>query len=458
MHNKNGVSTPVIIHLFALAHALIAIMSRVANYVDDVPLTILTLALVVIIALRHGLQAEIVAILALMSTLVGYLLGLVGGDLIELIIHDRMLAPALTTALLTELLGWGIYAFARVRGGAKSIHSSWKQPIPQIIVIAIAILLFRISYTLIFNSSYISETSITTELNRLLENTVAILVMLSGNMLFVSFRTQFTDRIELRSAFTVLLTLLFSAAITLLVYYDFPHGNGKIFAMLPFLRLYAVILLCDVVVYALFKLVDYVLISHAELHAERGKKHQAQFQYNKLKMQINPHFLFNSLNILDFLVLEQETERASAFIHKLSDCYRYMLKNEDEQLVLLQEELIFARKYAELLQERFTSGFSIRYEIQDDCLARHIVPCALQLLIENATKHNIVSPDQPLEITIRTEGDRLLVSNPLQPRLSKQPSTRKGLNNIRQQYLDLSGKEIVVEQTDTEFRVELPLL
>ena len=290
MNQNKGLSTPMIIHLFALAHAVIALLSRVINYVDDVPLTILTQALVVIIGLRHGLQAEIVAILALIGTFVGYLLGLVGGQLIELVIHDKLLAPALTTALLTELLGWLIYAFARLRGGPRIHREGWTQPIPQVVVIALAILLFRISYTLIFNSDYCSETSITIELNKLLDNTVAILAMLCGNMIFVSVRTRFIQRIDLRSAITVVTTCLFTAFITLLVYYDFPQGSGKIFAMLPFLRLYAVILLCNVVVYALFRLIDYVLISHAELNAERGKKHQAQFQYNKLKMQINPHF------------------------------------------------------------------------------------------------------------------------------------------------------------------------
>lgn len=89
---------------------------------------------------------------------------------------------------------------------------------------------------------------------------------------------------------------------------------------------------------------------------------------------------------------------------------------------------------------------------------RHIVPCALQLLIENATKHNAVSIDSPLEVAITVEEDRLRVSNRLQPRLSKQPSTGKGLKNIRQQYLDLANQPIHVEQTDTEFIVELPLL
>ena len=100
-----------------------------------------------------------------------------------------------------------------------------------------------------------------------------------------------------------------------------------------------------------------------------------------LKSQVNPHFLFNSLNILDYLVQEGQTERASAFIRKLADSYRYMLKTEDEPLVTLQEEIDFAHKYSELLQERFASGFTVHYQIDDQLLNRSIIPCCLQLLI-----------------------------------------------------------------------------
>lgn len=451
-------STPWVIHLFALAHALIAILSRMANYVDDVPLTVLTLALVVVIAIRHGLQAELIAILALVGTFAGYLFGSFGATLVGKVVHDEVLAPALTTALFTELLGWGVYAVARLRGATLERRPSWTPPIPQIVLIVLAILLFRISYTLIFNSDYFLQSSVSTELNHLLKNTAAILVLLCGNMLFVSFRPHLVGRAEWRMAGAVLLTLALSTLVTLLVYYNFPHGTLRIFAWLPFLRLFAVILLCDIVVYTLFKLIAYALISNAQLHAERGKKHQAQFQYNKLKMQINPHFLFNSLNILDFLVQEQETERASAFIRKLADCYRYMLKNEDEQLVTLRDELTFAHKYSELLQERFSNGFRVVYAIPESCMSRHIVPCALQLLIENATKHNAVNTENPLLVSITATEQTLRVSNPLKPRLSKQPSTGKGLKNIRQQYLDLANQSIRVEQTETEFIVELPLI
>lgn len=450
-------STPTLIHLFALAHAAIAILSRLANYVDDVPLTVLTLALVVVIALRHGLSAEMIALTALIGTSVGYLFGSYGAELIGRFIASDVYAPALVTALFTELLGWGVYAFARLRGRVTEGQKRWSPALPQIFGILFAILLFRISYTLIFNSSYFSQTTVYTEVQRLLNNTVALLVMLCGNSLFVTIRAS-AIRPEWRTMVEVITTLLLSAGVTLLVYFNFPQGGEVMFAMLPFLRLYSVVLLCDIVVFALMKMTAYVIASRAALRTEQGKTHLAQFQYNKLKLQINPHFLFNSLNILDFLVQEHETERASAFIRKLADTYRYMLKNEDETLVPLEEELTFARKYIELLKERFTTGFEVKCDIPEAMLYRHVVPCCLQLLIENATKHNIVSPEHPLVVTIHIEEELLIVSNNLQPRLSKQNSTGMGLKNICQQYADLDSRPVEIIQTESEFIVQLPLL
>ncbi len=458
MKRPISLSTPTLIHLFAAAHAAIAVVSRMVNYVDDVPLTVLTVSLIIIIALRHNLHAEMIAVLSLVGTFAGFFLGSYGAMLIELLVHDPMLASALTTALFTELLGWSVYAFAHYQGETTAGPNRWSPPLSQIIALASIILLFRISYTLIFQSDYYLQAGIYSEFRQLVGNRFALLVLLCGNVFFANLRMRKSQRPEVRHLTTMLLVVLFSFVVTLLVYFNFPKGATQPFLMLPFLRLYAVILLADIILYAVCKLITFLLISKAELRSERGKKHLAQFQYDKLKLQINPHFLFNSLNILDFLVQEQETERASAFIRKLAECYRYMLKTEEEPLVTLGEEIAFAEKYTALLQERFTSGFSVCYELPKEALSRHIIPCALQLLIENATKHNIVSPERPLTVRIRIEEEMLIVSNNLQPRLSTHASTGMGLKNIRRQYEDLAGRSIHILQTDTEYIVQLPLL
>lgn len=455
---KKLFSTPIIIHLFALAHAIIAAVSHIVHYMDAVPLTMLTIAMIVIIALRHNLRTEIIAILSLAGTFLGYIIGSYGGLLVAMIIPHPAISSAITTMLFTEILGWGVYAFARVKKVRSENRAGWSPSLMQLMIVVLAIMLFRISYTLIFDSAYFSQASIFPEFQRLMGHTPALLTMLCGNIIFVSFSIRTNHKHDAGVWGIITLTLLFSAILSLAVYHNLPWGNTNHFAWLPFMRLYAVILLCDIVVYTLSRLVASVLISETQLHDERGKKHLAQFQYNKLKMQINPHFLFNSLNILDFLVQEGENERAGAFIRKLADCYRYMLKTEDETLVTLSEELDFAGKYAELLQERFADGFNVVYNISPEAYSRHVIPCCLQLLIENATKHNIVNADHPLTITITTNDGTLSVSNNLQPRISTQASTGKGLKNIRQRYLDISQRDIVIEKSETTFTATIPLL
>ena len=199
-------------------------------------------------------------------------------------------------------------------------------------------------------------------------------------------------------------------------------------------------------------------ISQRGLREEREQKHRSEYQYERLKQQLNPHFLFNSLGILDYLVQEQETERASAFIRKLASTYRYMLNNEQKPLVKLSDELEFTSMYIDLLKERFTEGMQVVVEIEEDIKEKMVVPCALQLLVENATKHNIVSGEQPLYIKIYADEGYIIVRNVLQLRTHGQPSTRLGLTNISQQYHDITGMDIIIEKTDTEFIVKLPLI
>lgn len=453
-----SISTPALIHLFAAAHAVVAVLSRLFDYVDDVPLTVLTLSMILVIAVRRSLRVEFVAALALIWIFAGYLFGIYGAQFIQRIIGNGILAPGIATALITELIGWLTYAFARSRGADTPSPVRWTPSTWQIVTIVAAIMLLRIFYTRLFNSPYFEQQGVYPEFRRLLENTLALTTMFCGNVIFVNLRARMLRRRDVRIAATALFTLLFVLLLTAAVYYGLPQGNGATFSGRGFFRLYTVVLLVDMLVYAVLQLVVYVIRSHQELRAERGRKHRAQFRYDRLKQQINPHFLFNSLNILDYLVQEHETERASAFIRKLAGTYRYMLKNEDEPLVTLHEELEFARKYIDLLQERFTSGFRVEIDIPQSALNRHVVPCSLQLLIENATKHNVVSPEQPLCVRIRAAGDRLTVTNDLQPRTNAPASTGLGLSNIRQQYLDLSGLPIAVERSETTFCVTIPLL
>lgn len=186
----------------------------------------------------------------------------------------------------------------------------------------------------------------------------------------------------------------------------------------------------------------------------------ARWRYVRLKHQVDPHFLFNSLNVLDCLIAEQSREEASAYTHKLADIYRYMLRNEDALTVSLRDEMEFVGKYVDLLGVRFPEGLVVETSIPERDMSRRVVPCSVQLLIENATKHNAVRPDDPLHIRIVSDVDRLLVTNDKHPRLSSSrvESMGLGLKYIRQQYNDIASMDIRVRDADDEFEVILPLL
>ncbi|MCY7309617.1 MAG: histidine kinase, partial [Chitinophagaceae bacterium] len=173
---------------------------------------------------------------------------------------------------------------------------------------------------------------------------------------------------------------------------------------------------------------------------------------------INPHFLFNNLNVLSGMVIKDNPE-ANHFFEEFSKVYRYILNNQEKELVELRSELEFVQPYIFLLKKRFDEGLTISLNIPEHYKSYHVVPAALQMLIENAIKHNIVSRHKPLHIYIHANGNNtMIVSNNLQLRQTGEPSTKIGLQNIRKRYELISGREIEVKETVTTFEVTLPLL
>lgn len=157
-------------------------------------------------------------------------------------------------------------------------------------------------------------------------------------------------------------------------------------------------------------------------------------------------------------MLDGRDKEASEYIHKLAGIYRYMLRNEEESIVTLRDEMTYVGMYRDLLKVRFQNGFNVEVRILPEDLSRHVVPCSVQLLIENATKHNAVSPSRPLDITVVSDGETLTVTNNLIPKITEAQSSGLGLNYIRQQYRDRSGKGVEILRTDGFYTVKLPLL
>jgi two-component system LytT family sensor kinase len=192
------------------------------------------------------------------------------------------------------------------------------------------------------------------------------------------------------------------------------------------------------------------------LEAERFKAEMLQYKYEALQNQINPHFLFNSFNVLSDLVYEDQN-KAIAFIRQLSQLFRYVLDSRDRELVTIKEELEFIEAFSYLLQTRFEDKLIIQqeFEAREDEM---IVPMTLQLLIENCVKHNEISASQPLTVQIIRTGDYLKVENNLQLKSAGLDSKKTGLSNIRQQFKFFTDKEIVLTETDHSFSVEVPVI
>ena len=178
-----------------------------------------------------------------------------------------------------------------------------------------------------------------------------------------------------------------------------------------------------------------------------------------LKTQVNPHFLFNSLSILSSLV-RIDPDLSERFIDQLSRSYRYILEQKDQSLVTLRTELGFIESYSFLLKIRFENKFSVEINLPDNILDKYkIAPLTLQLLIENAVKHNRMSVQEPLSVYISVEEDQMLVvKNKLQPRSTPSMSTGVGLENIMDRYALLTGRHVWAGESDDQFVVRIPLL
>ena len=188
----------------------------------------------------------------------------------------------------------------------------------------------------------------------------------------------------------------------------------------------------------------------SQLEAEQLKKQNLEAQFEALRSQINPHFLFNSLNVLSTLVYKDAVASAE-FIQQLSKVYRYLLYYQEKKVVVFAEELHFLDAYVYLLKIRFKDNLDINLDIPQNYHQYYIAPASLQLLIENAIKHNIVSARHPLTIRIFIKEDKyVIVENNMQEKIIKEHSTSTGLKNISRRYEFISNEKVIVLRNDNE--------
>ncbi len=220
-----------------------------------------------------------------------------------------------------------------------------------------------------------------------------------------------------------------------------------------------IIMICVIFITHVYETVFLVKESENEMvrnaQLERAK---AEAELKALKSQIDPHFIFNSLNTLSHLI-EEKPAKAKLFNDQLADVYRYILQHKKQELVLLREEMYFLNDYFSLLQTRFENAVQLTIEVPEpEFVAYLIPPISLQLLVENAIKHNEFSNRNPLIVTIKREEDQLVVSNKVYKKEQRKASSKIGLHNLNERYKLTTGKAITVSGDNDIFVVDLPVL
>lgn len=186
------------------------------------------------------------------------------------------------------------------------------------------------------------------------------------------------------------------------------------------------------------------------------KREKLEMDYHSLQDQLNPHFLFNNLSVLKSLIIYDQ-DSAVKFTENFTDTYRYVLQSKDKRLVKFKDELSFIESYISLHKERLGDGLQVKFSIDKESAEKRIAPLTMQLLVENAIKHNIAGTESKLHIDISSDGEYVRISNNVQPRETSY-STKTGLSNLLKRYELISENKIKIESNDTNFMVEIPFL
>lgn len=211
----------------------------------------------------------------------------------------------------------------------------------------------------------------------------------------------------------------------------------------------------DIVAYEALHL--FAELKNTKLKETTREKEQVTAQLINLKNQISPHFLFNSFSTLIYLI-ENNKEKSKEFVHKLASIYEATIELSEKDLVFLKDELKYIKAYTNLLEERFGNNLNFKIEVDDSDKLKKLIPLSIQLAVENAVKHNIITKKRPLNINIQSQDDYLIITNNLQIKLSEETNYGLGLKNIKKRYALLTKRRVVIEKGKLDFILKLPLL
>ena len=274
----------------------------------------------------------------------------------------------------------------------------------------------------------------------------------------ISWRNQSVKRLIYGAVGSVIVTMILLAILNFVVSVVIYDSSIQEFLNDQETEWYVFGLIITLIVSSIYHAIYFYKASQAQkVNEQKTIARSATAQFDALKNQLDPHFLFNSLNVLVSLI-EENPKAATKFTTSLSKVYRYVLEQRNKELVSVDEELKFARTYVGLLKTRFEDSIEIEIPDQGSIENAKVVPLSLQLLIENAVKHNIVSSNKPLKLKIYEQDQFLVIENNLQKKQVIKESSGVGLQNIESRYRLLTNRQMTINETTDTFKVSVPIL
>jgi len=348
----------------------------------------------------------------------------------------------------------------------KQIHSliSFTNLLKLIVGLAISIQIIVISYNH-FSGYYVIDEYLSFFTRLLLGSFFSVLsgFLISYPDLFIihymnriaPWGKNLMKRVSIELLFTVFIAAIISVLLTLFIHFIHKYEDDITSVLITNVMIYIVI---NVFVVAVFEAwIFFIESDHAKQKADHLQEELSQIKFEVLKSQINPHFMFNSLNVLSGLI-NKDVKKAQLFIDEFSQIYRYVLETIEQPVATVGKELDFTRSYLFLQQIRYGNDLTYTISIPADFLDLLLPPLSLQVVLENATKHNIVNETKPLHIEIFNEGFYLIIKNNIQPKISKGVSTGLGLKNLVKRYAMISDKEPLFLVETSHYIAKLPLI
>jgi len=288
-------------------------------------------------------------------------------------------------------------------------------------------------------------------------------VIWEGNrfLLFRNYQTIFESPSILKKYVLILgLNVFYTLPVSIILLFlwkwltHLPHIRTEIILVTSM-----IIIICVIFISNMYEKV--LLVKHTEtekLRSAQLEKAKIQAELEALKNQIDPHFMFNALNAISYLI-DKDTLQAQKFIDNLAEVYRYILKSKDKDLVLLEDELVFVNAYAELIRLRYNESFHLHMELDAGRSMNFLVPpISIMVAIENVVKHNEMSEKHRMTLRIKQDEDSLVISNVIKLKKQVTNSTKTGLKNLNERFEKLVGRSILINDSEGIFRLQLPLL